>query len=77
MFLATFSLIGQNSAKTCEILSKINTLIHREHYHPKLVNGSLSVFVFDNFIDGFDGNRNLLTKTEYENLCKASTRPRC
>ncbi|HSN49447.1 MAG TPA: carboxy terminal-processing peptidase [Flavobacterium sp.] len=70
LFLTTFTLFGQNSAKTCEILSKINALVQREHFHPKPVDDSLSVFVFDTFIDGLDGNRNLLTKTEYENLCK-------
>jgi carboxyl-terminal processing protease len=70
LLLTTYSLLGQNSAKTCEILSKINALVQREHYHPKPVDDSLSVFVFDTFIDGLDGNRNLLTKTEYKNLCK-------
>ena len=70
LFLTTYSLFGQNSAKTCEILSKINTLVQSEHYHPKPVDDSLSVFVFDSFMDGLDGNRNLLTKIEYENLCK-------
>lgn len=70
LFLTTSSLFSQNSAKTCEILSKINTLIQREHYHPKPVDDSLSVFVFDSFIDGLDGNRNLFTKIEYENLGK-------
>ena len=70
LFLTTFSLLGQNSAKTCEILSKINALVQTEHYHPKPVDDSLSVFVFDAFIDGLDDNRNLLTKIEYENLCK-------
>ena len=70
LFLTTYSLLGQNSAKTCEILSKINALVQREHYHPKPVDDSLSVFVFDTFMDGMDGNRNLLTKIEYENLCK-------
>jgi len=70
LFLTTYSLLGQNSAKTCEILSKINALVQREHYHPKPVDDSLSVFVFDTFIDGLDGNRNVLTKIEYENLCK-------
>ena len=70
LFLTTFSLLGQNSAKTCEILSKINALIQSEHYQPKPVDDSLSVYVFDTFMDGLDGNRNLFTKTEYENLCK-------
>jgi carboxyl-terminal processing protease len=62
--------LGQNSAKTCEILSKINTLVQNEHYQPKPVDDSLSVYVFDTFIDGLDGNRNLFTKIEYEKLCK-------
>ncbi|NDP26825.1 MAG: peptidase S41 [Flavobacterium sp.] len=69
-FLTTFSLLGQNSAKTCELLSKINTLIQHKHYHPKPVDDSLSVFVFDTFMDDLDANRNLFTKTEYEKLRK-------
>ena len=70
LFLTTFSLLGQNSVKTCELLSKMNALIQREHYHPKPVDDSLSVYVFDTFIDNLDGNRNLFTKIEYKNLCK-------
>ncbi|WP_281336323.1 carboxy terminal-processing peptidase [Flavobacterium eburneipallidum] len=70
LFLTTFSLLGQNSAKTCELLSKINVLIQREHYQPKSVDDSLSVYVFDTFIDGLDAGRNLFTKTEYQNLRK-------
>lgn len=70
LLLTTFSLLGQNSAKTCEILSKINALVQQEHFKPKPVDDSLSVYVFDTFMDGLDGNRNLFTKIEYENLCK-------
>lgn len=70
LFLTTYSLLGQNSAKTCEILSKINTVVQNEHYKPKPVDDSLSVYVFDTFIDGLDSNRNLFTKLEYEKLCK-------
>jgi carboxyl-terminal processing protease len=70
LFLTTFSLFGQNSAKTCELLSKISALIQHEHFHPKPVDDTLSVFVFDTFMDDLDGNRNLFTKIEYENLCK-------
>ena len=68
LFLTTFSLLGQNSAKTCETLSKINILIQNEHYRPKPVDDSLSVYVFDTFVDGLDANRNLFTKIEYEKL---------
>ncbi|WP_338648339.1 carboxy terminal-processing peptidase [Flavobacterium sp. KS-LB2] len=70
LLLTTFSLLGQNEVKTCETLSKINALIQREHYQPKPIDDSLSVFVFDSFLDVLDANRNLFTKIEYEKLCK-------
>lgn len=70
LILTSFSLFSQNSAKTCEILSKINTLIQRDHYRPKPVDDSLSVYVFDSFVNELDDNRNLFTKIEYNNLCK-------
>lgn len=70
LFLITFSLLGQSSTKTCETLSKINALIQREHFRPKSVDDSLSVYVFDAFMDDLDGNRNLFTKLEYEDLTK-------
>ena len=70
LLLSTVSLFSQNSDKTCELLDKINTLIQREHFSPKPVDDSLSVFVFDAFIDNLDGNRNLFTKIEYEKLTK-------
>lgn len=70
LFLTTYSLFSQNSEKTCELLSKINTLIQREHFRPKPIDDSLSVYVFDTFLDNLDGNRNLFTKIEYEKLCK-------
>ncbi|MFV5696303.1 S41 family peptidase [Flavobacterium sp. LB3P122] len=68
LFLTTFSLFGQNDAKTCEILSKINVLIQREHINPKPVDDSLSVFVFDSFIDQLDPSRTVFLKSEYNVL---------
>ncbi|MFE3847682.1 S41 family peptidase [Flavobacterium sp. LB3P45] len=70
LFLTTFSLFGQNSATTCEKLSKINVLIQREHLNPKPVDDSLSVFVFDSFIDKLDPSRNIFLKSEYDILSK-------
>ncbi len=66
--LTTFSLLGQNDAETCEILSKINNLIQSEHYQPKPIDDSLSVFVFDRFIDELDPSRNIFLKSEYHIL---------
>lgn len=68
LLLTTFSLFAQNDAKTCEILSKINTLIQSEHILPKPIDDSLSVFVFDHFIDELDQSHNLFLKPEYETL---------
>lgn len=66
--MTTFSLFGQNSTTTCEKLSKINALIQREHVNPKPVDDSLSVFVFDSFIDKMDPSRNIFLKSEYDIL---------
>jgi len=68
--LLPFSVLSQSNDKTCETLSKINALVKENHFKPKPVDDSLSVFVFDKFIDGLDSNRNLFTKVEYEKLCK-------
>lgn len=70
LFLITFSVFGQKSTPTCEILTKLNNLIQQEHYRPKPVDDSLSVFVFDAFINELDGNRSLFIKSEYEQLNK-------
>ncbi|WP_413998761.1 S41 family peptidase [Flavobacterium sp. W1B] len=64
----TFSLFAQNDGKTCEIISKINTLIQSEHIHPKPIDDSLSVFVFDRFINELDPSRNIFLKSEYQTL---------
>jgi carboxyl-terminal processing protease len=70
LLLTTFSLFAQNEAKTCEILSKINTLIQSEHILPKPIDDSLSVFIFDHFIDELDPSHNLFLQSEYEALSK-------
>ncbi|MGO4821168.1 MULTISPECIES: S41 family peptidase [unclassified Flavobacterium] len=66
--LTTFSLFAQNEVKTCEILSQIHTLIQKEHLNPKAVDDSLSVYVFDGFIDYLDPLRVIFLKSEYDLL---------
>ena len=70
LFLTTVSLFSHNSTKTCEILSKINVLIQREHISPKPIDDSLSVYIFDAFIDELDPARNLFLKSDYDLLSK-------
>lgn len=68
LMLFTNVLFSQNSNNTCEILNKINALIQEEHIRPKLVDDSLSVFVFDNLINELDPSRNIFFKSEYDDL---------
>ena len=59
---------AQTNEKTCELLNKIDALMQRQHFKPKPIDDSLSVFVFDAFIDLLDEDRNLFTKDEYGHL---------
>lgn len=68
LLLTSSVLFSQNSAKTCEILNQINSLIQAEHIQPKPVDDSLSVFVFDHLINELDPARNLFFKSEYKEL---------
>ncbi|KFF05848.1 S41 family peptidase [Flavobacterium reichenbachii] len=69
LFLFTTSILfSQNSTTTCEILNKINILIQTEHIRPKPVNDSLSIFVFDNLMNELDPSRNILLKSEYDEM---------
>ncbi|MDR6968074.1 carboxyl-terminal processing protease [Flavobacterium arsenatis] len=70
LVLLPLPVLSQSNDKTCETLAKINALVKENHFQPKPVDDSLSVFVFDKFIDGLDSNRNIFTKVEYEKLRK-------
>jgi len=66
--LTTTVLFSQNSAETCELVNKINALIQAEHIRPKPVDDSLSIYVFDNLINGLDPSRNIFYKSEYDEM---------
>lgn len=66
----TLASSAQDNGKTCEILSKINTLIQKEHFNPKPVDDSLSVFVFETLMHDLDTDKNIFLKTEYDYLSK-------
>ncbi|MCD0469158.1 S41 family peptidase [Flavobacterium sp. JAS] len=69
VFLLTSTvLFSQNSAETCELVNKINALIQAEHIRPKPMDDSLSVYVFDNLINGLDPSRNIFYKSEYDEM---------
>lgn len=68
LILTTNVLLSQNSDSTCDIINKINARIQEDHIRPKLVDDSLSVFVFDNLINELDPSRNIFYKSEYDDL---------
>jgi carboxyl-terminal processing protease len=70
LLFASCAAFGQTNEKTCELLKKINDMVRREHFKPKPIDDSLSVFVFDSFVDLLDEDHNLFTKTEYDSLCR-------
>lgn len=70
LIFLSFSLYGQNNKEACDLLTKINKLIKKEHFRPKPIDDSLSVYVFDSFINELDPDRSLFLKSEYEHLKK-------
>ena len=62
--------MAQNEKEACETLSKINTLIQEQHYKPKAVDDSLSVYVFKAFLKELDEDNRLFTEIEINTLKK-------
>lgn len=61
---------GQTDNNPCETLSRINLLIQEQHYRPKAVDDSLSVYVFETFLEQLDDDNRLFTDIEINNLKK-------
>ncbi|HEU4496295.1 MAG TPA: peptidase S41, partial [Flavobacterium sp.] len=70
MLLPAFASYSQDSGKSCDVLLKINALVHREHFRPKPVDDSLSVYVFETLMGELDTDRNIFLKSEYEYLAR-------
>lgn len=61
---------GQTDKNPCETLTRINLLIQQQHYKPKAVDDSLSVYVFKSFLEELDDDNRLFTETEINSLKK-------
>ncbi|UPT70788.1 MAG: S41 family peptidase [Flavobacterium sp. JAD_PAG50586_2] len=61
---------GQTDTNACGTLSRINLLIEQQHYRPKPVDDSLSVFVFETFLKQLDDDNRLFTEIEINSLKK-------
>ena len=62
--------ISQKDNNACETLIKINALIQQQHYKPKPVDDSLSVYVFKTFLNQLDEDNRLFISPEIEVLKK-------
>lgn len=60
----------QNKEENCTTIFKINTIIQDYHYQPKLVDDSLSLYVFNTIIEKLDRERNVFLQSEYDSLSK-------
>lgn len=63
-------LFAQASDAICNTVASLSYIIQKNHFLPKPIDDSLSVFVFDNLIDHLDSGRNLFSKQDYELLSK-------
>lgn len=64
------SVFAQSDQEACETLSKINWLVQEHHYKAKPVDDSLSVYVFNTFLDKLDEDNNLFIEPEITFLKK-------
>ncbi len=65
-----FIVFAQSEKTTCETLLKINVIIQGYHYKPKVVDDSLSVYVFNSFLKELDEHNRFFTEKEIKNLRK-------
>lgn len=65
-----FFSFAQSGKETCATLISINTLIQEQHYRPKAVDDSLSVYVFDTFLKALDEDNRLFLEPEINQLKK-------
>lgn len=72
LLVALFPIIGfaQSEKNPCETLSKINAVIQEQHYKPKPIDDSLSVYVFNTFLKHLDENNSLFIEPEISILKK-------
>lgn len=61
---------GQTDKDPCETLTTINLFIQQKHYRSKPVDDSLSVNVYQNFLEKLDDDNRLFTQIEINNLKK-------
>ena len=62
--------LSQKEKNPCETLANINALIQENHYHPKPIDDSLSVYAFKTFLSRLDEENRLFIAPEINELKK-------
>lgn len=62
--------LSQKEKNPCETLTSINTLVQENHYHPKPIDDSLSVYAFKTFLSRLDEENRLFIAAEINELKK-------
>ena len=70
MLLLPFLALSQKKKNPCETLASINVLIQENHYRPKPIDDSLSVYVFKTFLSRLDEENRLFIAPEINELKK-------
>lgn len=68
--LSPFVLFSQQKTTLCEKLNQTLIIINQEHFKPKPINDSLSVYFFDAYFESLDKDKTLFLKSEIETLSK-------
>ncbi len=76
LLIASIPIIGygQLDQSACATISKIDAIVKEKHYNPKPVDDSLSVFVYNDFIEALDPYQTLFTQIQIEALKKHQTK---
>ncbi|MFM2213009.1 MAG: Tail-specific protease [Bacteroidota bacterium] len=70
LLLVPVFFFGQTEKNPCETLAKINAMIQQQHYKPKPIDDSLSVYVFNTFLSTLDEENRLFLEPEVNALKK-------
>ena len=62
--------LAQNTDIACKKITKIHEIIIKHHYKPKAVNDSLSVAIYENFLNTLDEDKFYFTSVEATKLSK-------
>lgn len=70
LFISSNFFSQSNNLDACKTVSKIKELVNENHYKPKPINDSLSVYVFKTFLEKLDSDNSLFLESEINLLSK-------